>query len=685
MAQPVISLRRGRLSLLTRFGVLSLVLVLAIGLVAAEVLHRAIRDRATSDAVRTAVVAARVGLLPDLEVADLQHGSTPLDAARRTHLSQRLDHSVSEDGLASFMLWNPQRWVVHSDRSDLIGRQFPMTHELEDAFAGETVSEVSDHSSHEAAAKHVDGSFLEVYIPLRADAAGNFTTDGSGDVVGAFEIYLPFAPTAAAIAADTHRVQLVLAVGLLALYLASFRLVAGASRTLRRQAAENLHLALHDSLTQLPNRTLFQDRVQQALLYADRHDVGVTVLLIDLDRFKEVNDTLGHHRGDEVLAQIGRRLTGRLRSGDTVARLGGDEFAVLLPDVQTADHARTIAAEIAELIAQPIPVDGFELDIRGSIGVAISPFHGTDADHLLQHADVAMYIAKATHSEIEVYDRALDHYSQERLELAAELREAIDDGQLVLHYQPKVDAATRRTTGVEALIRWDHPQRGRLAPGAFIPVIENTELINPLTDFVLATATAQAAEWRERGWDIPIAVNLSARSVADLSLPGRITRLLAAHGLPASSLELELTESAVLHNPDRAVTVLTQLRELGVRLSIDDFGTGYASVAYLTQLPIDAVKIDQQFIQPMLTDGKAASIVRFTLDLARTLQLEVVAEGVEDEETAQRLADMGCDLLQGFAICRPAVAGDLEEFFVAHAPRHVALRPLSRAGRCRPV
>ena len=673
MAQLVVSLPRGRLSLLTRFGVLSLVLVLAIGLVAAEVLHRAIRDRATSDAVRTAVVAARVGLLPDLEVADLQHGSTPLDAARRTHLSQRLDHSVSEDGLASFMLWNPQRWVVHSDKSDLIGRQFPMTHELEDAFAGETVSEVSDHSSHEAAAKHVDGSFLEVYIPLHADAAGNFTTDGSGDVVGAFEIYLPFAPTAAAIAADTHRVQLVLAVGLLALYLASFRLVAGASRTLRRQAAENLHLALHDSLTQLPNRTLFQDRVQQALLYADRHDVGVTVLLIDLDRFKEVNDTLGHHRGDEVLAQIGRRLTGRLRSGDTVARLGGDEFAVLLPDVQTADHARAIAAEIAELIAQPIPVDGFELDIRGSIGVAISPFHGTDADHLLQHADVAMYIAKATHSEIEVYDRALDHYSQERLELAAELREAIDDGQLVLHYQPKVDARTRRTTGVEALLRWDHPQRGRLAPGAFIPVIENTELINPLTDFVLATATAQAAEWRERGWDIPIAVNLSARSVADLSLPGRITRLLAAHGLPASSLELELTESAVLHNPDRAVTVLTELRELGVRLSIDDFGTGYASVAYLTQLPIDAVKIDQQFIQPMLTDGKAASIVRFTLDLARTLQLEVVAEGVEDEETARRLADMGCDLLQGFAICRPVVAGDLELFFVAHAPRHVAL------------
>ena len=492
-------------------------------------------------------------------------------------------------------------------------------------------------------------------------------------MVGAFEIYLPFGPTAAAIAADTRRVQLVLAVGLLALYLASFRLVAGASRTLRRQAAENLHLALHDSLTQLPNRTLFQDRVQQALLYADRHDVGVTVLLIDLDRFKEVNDTLGHHRGDEVLAQIGRRLTGRLRSGDTVARLGGDEFAVLLPDVQTADHARTIAAEIAELIAQPIPVDGFELDIRGSIGVAISPFHGTDADQLLQHADVAMYIAKATHSEIEVYDRALDHYSQERLELAAELREAIDDGQLVLHYQPKVDAATRRVTGVEALIRWDHPQRGRLAPAAFIPVIENTELINPLTDFVLATATAQAAEWRQRGWDIPIAVNLSARSVADLSLPGRITRLLTAHGLPASSLELELTESAVLHNPDRAVTVLTQLRELGVRLSIDDFGTGYASVAYLTQLPIDAVKIDQQFIQPMLTDGKAASIVRFTLDLARTLQLEVVAEGVEDEETARRLADMGCDLLQGFAICRPAAAGELEVFFVAHAPRHVAL------------
>ncbi len=659
--------RRPRLSLVARFGIVSLLMVAVIGFCLATLLDRSVRDRAIDDAMRTATVAAQLGVAPAFEPTDLGRDFVPLGDARLVDLGEQLSTAISTDGVVRIKVWNLQHWLVYSDNARLVGRWFPSSPLLDDAFAGRIVSEVTDLSAPEELEEREFGRLLAVYVPLRVDPAGAFTNDPSGSIVGAFEIYLPYEPIAATIAADTRRLQLGLGLGLALLYLAVFRLVVGASRNLRRQADENLHQALHDSLTGLPNRTLFSDRVTQALAYARRDGSEVAVMIVDLDRFKEINDTLGHDRGDELLQQVGERLTKRLRGSDSVARLGGDEFALLLPRVPSASDARLVGLEIHRLLAEPFPINGIELDIRGSVGVAVSPAHGEDVGTLLQHADVAMYIAKASHSRVEVYDPAQDHYSAGRFELTAELRQAIDEGQLVLHYQPKVDTQTRRVVGAEALVRWQHPLRGLLTPAAFLPAVEHTELMRPLTDFVLEAAAAQAAAWRRRGWDIPVAVNLSARTVGDESLPAKVGFLLRRHGLPARALELELTESAVLANPERAAKVLAEIHGMGVHLAIDDFGSGYASVAYLTQFPINSVKIDQQFVLPLLVDPKAASIVQFTIDLGRTLELVVVAEGVEDEDLADALDELGCDVLQGYGICRPASAAALEPFLTDNA------------------
>ena len=665
----------GGLSLLARFGLLSFAMVLVMGLVLGRLLHDTVRDRVVGDAERTATIAARVGIIPAFDPADFTRNFAPPAADRLDALEDRLASSISDDGVVRVKVWNRQHWIIYSDNQRLIGRWFPSNALLRDSFAGRTASEVTDLSAPEELEEREFGSLLAVYVPLRVDATGRFTNRAEGDIVGSFEIYLPYAPIAATIRDDTMRLQIALAVGLLLLYLAVYRLVARASRRLERQSEENLHQALHDGLTGLPNRTLFSDRVEQALALSRRDGTDVAVMIVDLDRFKEINDTLGHDHGDELLVQVGTRLAQRLRSSDSVARLGGDEFAILLPRVTTPDDARLVALELLRMLEEPVEIGGLELDIHASVGVAVSPMHGEDVGALLQHADVAMYVAKATHSRVELYDPSIDNNSHERLELAAELRQAIEDRQLVVHYQPKVDALTWRVVGAEALVRWQHPERGLLGPGLFLPAIEHTELMRPLTEFVLEEAVRQAAVWRRRGWDVPVGVNLSARSVADETLPGRVERLLRQHGLPPRALELELTESAVLLNPERAAKVLADVHAAGVSIAIDDFGSGYASVAYLTQFPLDSVKIDQQFVIPLLEDAKARSIVQFTIDLGRTLELSVVAEGVENEELAQALAELGCDVLQGYGICRPAAPDALDDFLTRHAMQLSELAP----------
>jgi diguanylate cyclase (GGDEF)-like protein len=435
----------------------------------------------------------------------------------------------------------------------------------------------------------------------------------------------------------------------------------GYQRRLVHQAAASSHQALHDSLTGLPNRELFADRVGQALRTADRELQPAALLLLDLDRFKDVNDTLGHHHGDQLLCEVGARLQEALRQVDTVARLGGDEFGVLVPGV-TAEAAAAVADKLRAALHAPLTLDGVTLDLDASIGIAVYPDHGDDTAELLQHADVAMYAAKQAHIGFMVYDPAVDQHSPRRLALLGGLRRALEHNELVLHYQPKADLQTGRILGAEALVRWQHPDHGLLVPGEFIPLAERTGLIHPLTRWVLDAALRQAAEWHRGGHRLSIAVNVSTRCLLDPSFPDQVTERLAAWEVPAGSLMLEVTESAVMADPARALDVLGRLHAMGVKLAVDDFGTGYSSMAYLKALPVDELKVDRSFVGQMASNTSDAVIVRSTIDLGHNLGLRVVAEGVETQEAWQDLAALGCDTAQGYYLGRPMPATDLERW-----------------------
>jgi diguanylate cyclase (GGDEF)-like protein len=438
---------------------------------------------------------------------------------------------------------------------------------------------------------------------------------------------------------------------------------------LQRAAAEREYQALHDPLTGLPNRTLFTDRVRQAAA-ALGPDGRLAVLLIDLDRFKEINDTLGHASGDLVLREVGIRLRAGLPDSHVVARLGGDEFAVLVPALPGWDAAVAVGQLVRTTLGRPLPVEQLELEVGGSIGIALGPDHGDDPELLLQRADVAMYQAKGGHADIEVYAPERDQYSPRRLALVGALRTAIQQGDLTLRYQPKVELAGGRVVGAEALVRWHHPVHGQVPPDEFIPIAESTALIQPLGQFVLESALDQARRWRRDGLSLGLAVNLSVRNLADPALVDRVAELIARAGVAPDSLTLEITESGVMTDPEAAIAMLWGLRRIGVRLSVDDFGTGYSSLAYLKRLPVDEVKLDKSFVLNMTGDPDDAAIVRSTIELAHNLGLQLVAEGVEDQETLELLASLGCDLAQGFHLAHPMLPDDLARLAAADAPTH---------------
>ncbi|MEA2320713.1 MAG: diguanylate cyclase [Solirubrobacteraceae bacterium] len=432
-----------------------------------------------------------------------------------------------------------------------------------------------------------------------------------------------------------------------------------------RGVAEARRLAATDDLTGLPNRRHFDRRLRAGLGAAHARGGSLALLLIDLDRFKELNDTLGHRAGDLVLAQIGPRLGTVLRAGDELARLGGDEFAVLLPD---AAGAEAIGRRIGGALEERFTVDGIEVQIGASIGIAVFPEHGDDAETLLQRADIAMYQAKASRSGHAFYARERDGHSRERLALGGELRDAIGTDQLVLHFQPKLDLATGEIHDVEALVRWQHPTRGLLAPGAFIALAEQTGAMRDLTRHVVDAALAQCADWRERGLDLGVAVNVSAATLLDAAWADEVGAALARHGVPPSRLRIEVTEDTVMVDPERALALVQGLAGRGVGVSLDDFGTGHSSLALLKHLPVDELKIDRAFIRDLLTDDADAAIVQTVVDLGRRLGLTVVAEGVEDAATLHRLAGAGVAVAQGFHIARPLPAAELEQWLGSVRP-----------------
>jgi diguanylate cyclase (GGDEF)-like protein len=494
-----------------------------------------------------------------------------------------------------------------------------------------------------------------------------FRLTPSSPVLIVVRTYAAMAPSEHQAASDVLRAIAVIAAGLLVFWACLFRLVAGASRALTRQSRDNAYLATHDTLTDLPNRALLRDRTEQAITASRRNGSHVALLLLDLDRFKEINDTLGHRYGDTLLKQVGPRLREHLRDTDTVARLGGDEFVVLLPDLRSGIVAVEVAEKLVEVLQQPFLIDGAAVDVGCSVGVAVTPDHGEDFDLLLQHTDVAMYVAKKDSLGVVSYAPDLDSHSPERLALLGGLRRAVEESdQIVVHYQPKASLPSGRVTGVEALVRWEHPDHGLIAPNDFIPLAERTGIIRPLTWCILRKALEQNRRWADDGLVLRVAVNISARCLLDKGFPEEMARILRETGVPAERLELELTESSVMSDPDRALTILQALRRTGIRLAIDDFGTGYSSMAYLKKLPVSEIKIDRTFVTEMDSDASDAAIVRSSLELAHNLDLEVVAEGVETEAVWDLLTDLGCSSAQGYFLSKPLPAGDFERWLREH-------------------
>lgn len=446
------------------------------------------------------------------------------------------------------------------------------------------------------------------------------------------------------------------------------RLVPAVERELReakmrqehKQAEEMVqHMAYYDTLTGLPNRNMLYDRLLNAIRTDAAEGKPMALLLMDLDRFKEINNTLGHHRGDLVLQQVGLRLKRVLFEPDVVARLGGDEFAVLLPRLAVVEHINIVVQKILKALEAPFTIENIPIAVEASIGIALYPDHGGNPDSLLQRADVAMYAAKQTGSGYVIYDAKVDQHSPRRLALMGELRHAIDGNQLILHYQPKIDLRTNHVSGVEALIRWQHPQYGFIPPDQFIVPAEQTGLIEPLTQWVLNTALRQCKAWHQAGLSITVSVNLSARNLHHPQLPDQVTDLLQNYGIAASQLVVEITESAIMVDPVHAMETLKRLNKIGVRISIDDFGTGYSSLGYLKRLPVQEIKIDKSFVMDMGTDEDDTVLVISIINLAHNLGLKVVAEGVEKQEIWEQLAAFGCDAAQGYFWSRPLPPAEL--------------------------
>jgi diguanylate cyclase (GGDEF)-like protein len=621
-----------RISLLGRFTAMGVIVVAALGVAIGLVLKQQIERRALDRTQQEARVIAQLGVQPALEKGDLHY---PIPLTRMNELDQQIGKQYfAETGVMRIKLFNRDAQLVFSDDRTLLGRHAVHADNVRKALAGDSVARLETGVNHDGTGERT----LEVYVPVHVI--------GSDEPEGVLELYVSYGPVAADIREDVLIVTLLLGGGLLILFATLFRIVAAASRRLR-------HQAVHDALTGLPNRSLLHQRAERAF----RGDGLGAMLLIDLDRFKEVNDTLGHDYGDQLLVEVAARLAAAVRRGDTLARLGGDEFAVLLDGLPHRGAVADLAGRLQDALREPFGLGGVAIELEASVGVAIYPDHGTTVSTLLQRADVAMYEAKRGRHGILTYSPDRDPYSADRLSLLAELRRAIEHDELVLHYQPKVALPAGDVIGVEALVRWQHPTRGLLAPDQFVPLAEQTGAVADLTRWVVDHALAQ-----QREWNLPIAVNLAAANVVDVTLPDAIAALLERHGVPGDQLECEISEHTVMADPVRAGDVLARLRALGVRLSLDDFGTGHSSLSYLKRLPLDEVKIDRSFVSGMIEDENDAVIVRSTIDLARNLGLTVVAEGVESAEIMGELAGLSCDTAQGFHISRPVPADQLDDW-----------------------
>ncbi|MDQ3934826.1 MAG: EAL domain-containing protein [Actinomycetota bacterium] len=631
---------------LIEFGLISFVPVLLLWVYLSQTLADQARDRAIASA------RAEARLVTDLALRPALGDEIELEPGKQMNLQTQaaLDRSVlaarAGSDVARLTVRDRTGTVVWADDHTKVGERNPPG-EAAQALVGNSVSKEIDLSKNPSSEDASLGRVLKIFVPVRQSS--------SAPPTGSSELWIPYAGIAQRIEEDTRTLYIAIGFGLLLVWGSIIAIVAGASQRLRRQAAEKEEQALSDDLTGLPNRTMFANLVESTIASVSRRKKMGVVMLMDLDRFKDVNDTLGHHNGDLLLQRIGSRLHSVLRETETVARLGGDEFAILLPEIADRQSVVPVVRRVLKVLEEPVVVGGLALQCEGSLGIAVFPEHGKTVDSVMRAADVAMYMAKENRSGYEFYDvRRHEHrHDAGRLALIGELRRAMDETELVLYYQPKVNMRTGRAEGVEALARWHHPERGLLSPDEFIPLAERSNLLRPMTLYLLDSALRQANAWRTRGLEVSVAVNLSMQNLIDLRLPNDLARLLTSWRLPPGSLELEITESTIMADHRRAMTILTRLNKMGVALSVDDFGTGYSSLAYLQNLPVDFIKIDKSFCISMGDDPGNATIVQSTIDLGHNLGLKVVAEGVETVEAYNKLAELGCDYAQGYFLSRP--------------------------------
>jgi diguanylate cyclase (GGDEF)-like protein len=615
------------------YALASLVPVLALGLALVRTDQQAGLQRGLAQGRAQASVIEQMAISPALAGHDLSRG---LDTDERERLQSATDLAIFSGSVSRIRLRTFAGRVVFSDDGLMTSSLPSSAPAFRAAAAGVSdVSIVADDTE--------PGRLIRVLQPIVPSA--------TGQAVGVLELYLPYAPIAATVERQLQTIYRQLGAGLGALYLVLALISWSTTRRLRRHAAERERQALHDPLTGLPNREGFRLHAQDC---ADRGDCGA-VAIVDLDRFKEVNDTLGHQAGDRLLQVVAARLQHALRPQDTVARLGGDEFGVILPGLSTEAEAVELLTAAREALSADLALNGVVMSVEASFGVAVFPDHGRDLEDLLQHADIAMYQGKRGTAGVVVYrpGSARANASQS-LVVQSELRRALERDELVLHYQPIVDLTTGRTTALEGLLRWDHPERGRLAPAEFLPVAEQSGLIEPLTAWVLDRALADHAAWSRLGLPWAVAVNVSARNLGSADLVGDILRRLAVHSTRADQLLIEVTETAIATELDVAVSLLRELAQAGVQVVLDDFGAGYSSLSNLRNIPVSEIKVDRAFVQGLTGNPQDRAIVRGVLELAHGLGCAVTAEGVEDDRTADALRAAGCDRAQGYHFARPA-------------------------------
>jgi len=632
------------------FAAIMLVPVLLIGLILGVSYRSEAQRRGLAQGRDEAVLMAESAVEPLLNGKPLSRGLTPLEAMRLHALTSEVTKNGS---VQRFRLRDVAGNVIFS--SDGSGFHAEIEDEAIDAGRGLTEVHLTHLNADSVDRGAVKGLSVEVYIPLYV---GNLTNR-----VGVMEVYLPYSPISLDVNAGIHSLYRNLTIGLALLYLILFAISFWVSKGLRRQVRVNTYQSEHDALTDLPNRELFRRFASAELVDAARHGRSTTIAIIDLDRFKEINDTLGHQNGDILLAKLGTRLAADLRSPDGLARFGGDEFGVILSDVAEPDE---VLARLRGLIHEEIDVGGLPLTIEASIGFVVAPDDGNKIDELLQLADVAMYVAKNERSGVIRYDRGQNHYDASKLSLVAELRHAIASDQLVLHYQPKVCLETQQVNGVEALVRWQHPTQGLLAPDSFIPLVEQTDLIDELTYWVVKQALNDLPRMDEIQGALQMSVNISARNLGRADFASQIIGALAKAHVAPERLTLEVTETSLMADPVRATSSLDEMSRAGIHVSIDDFGSGQTSLGILANLPIAELKIDRSFIQDIHTSPANEAIVRSMVELGHQLELTVVAEGVETKGELGAVLASGCDLVQGYLYARPMPLDALSSWLAEH-------------------